>query len=86
MMGGPDMVRMQVQLTEEQIAALKRLAVRRGTSIAALVRQGVDAILREPEQEERARRERARAVAGRFRSGLGDLAAEHDRYLGEDLN
>lgn len=80
------MIRIQVQLTEEQLAALKRLAGRRGVSISELVRQGVDAILRGPQAEqERLRRERARAAAGRFRSGLGDLAEAHDRYLAEDL-
>ena len=80
------MVRIQVQLTEEQLAALKRLATRRGISVSELVRQGVDAILRGPQAEqERLRRERARAAAGRFRSGLGDLAEAHDRYLLEDL-
>ncbi len=80
------MVRIQVQLTEEQLAALKRLASRRGVSISELVRQGVDAILQGPQAEqERLRRERARAAAGRFRSGLGDLAEAHDRYLLEDL-
>jgi len=79
-------VRIQVQLTEEQLAALKRLAARRGVSVSELVRQGVDAILRGPQAEqERLRRERARGVAGRFRSGLGDLAEAHDRYLLEDL-
>ena len=76
---------MQVQLTEEQAAALKSLAARRGVSVSELIRQGVDTILRGPQLEERARRERARAVAGRFASGLGDLAERHDRYLGEDL-
>jgi len=79
-------VRIQVQLTEEQLASLKRLAARRGVSVSELVRQGVDAVLRGPQAEqERLRRERARAAAGRFRSGLGDLAEAHDRYLLEDL-
>lgn len=80
------MIRVQVQLTEEQLAALKRLAARRGVSISELVRQGVAAILRGSQAgQERLRRERARAAAGRFRSGLSDLAEAHDRYLTEDL-
>jgi len=29
-------------------------------------------------------RERALAVVGRFRSGVSDLATEHDRYLAQD--
>lgn len=80
------MVRIQVQLTEQQVAGLKRLASRRGVSISELVRQSVDALLGGPQAEqERVRRERAQAAAGRFRSGLGDLAEAHDRYLLEDL-
>ena len=79
-------VRIQVQLTEEQLAALRRLASRRGVSISELVRRGVDILLRGPEAEQdRVQSERARAAAGRFRSGLGDLAEAHDRFLLEDL-
>lgn len=81
-----EVVRIQVQLTEEQLAALRRLASRRGVSISELVRRGVDALLQGPQAEqERVQRERARAAAGQFRSGLGDLAEAHDRYLAEDL-
>ena len=80
------MVRIHVQLTEEQLAALRRLASRRGVFISELVRRGVDALLQGPHAEQDpVQRERARAAAGRFRSGLGDLAEAHDRYLVEDL-
>lgn len=76
------MVRTQVQLTEAQMRTLKGLAADRGTSVASLVREGVDLLVQaaatpDPEQ----RRQRARAVAGRFRSKVSDLATEHDRYL-----
>ncbi|MDR5710454.1 MAG: hypothetical protein QN172_10215 [Armatimonadota bacterium] len=37
-----------MQLTEEQLAALRRLASRRVVSISELVRWGVDALRREP--------------------------------------
>ena len=78
------MVRTQVQLTEAQMRMVKRLARERGVSVAELIRQGVDLFARSAgtlDDEEQSRR--ALAVAGRFRSGLGDLAAEHDRYLDE---
>jgi len=79
------MVRTQVQLTEEQASALKVMAAERGVSMAQLIRETVDRLLREsraPGYEERARR--AMAFAGRFRSGLTDLGARHDYYLYED--
>jgi Arc/MetJ-type ribon-helix-helix transcriptional regulator len=78
------MVRTQVQLTEEQARALKRLAARRHVSIATLVRAGVDELLKSSgdiSSEERKRR--AVAVAGKYRSGGSDLSSEHDEHLGE---
>jgi Arc/MetJ-type ribon-helix-helix transcriptional regulator len=78
------MVRTQVQLTEEQVDRLRRLATESGRSIAELVRLGVDLYLGsryQPTQNERI--ERALALAGRFASGLKDVSAGHDRYLAE---
>ncbi len=79
------MVRTQVQLTEEQAAALKAMATTRGVSMAELVRRAVDDLLLESRgatYEERV--ERARAIAGKFRSGVSDLGTRHDYYLYED--
>ena len=78
------MVRTQVQLREEQVRALKKLASARGVSMAELIRQSVDALIRssrgvDPEE----RRRRAIAAAGRFRSGASDVSSEHDRHLAE---
>lgn len=78
------MVRTQIQLTESQVAELRRLAAEKGTSVAELVREAVDAVLRgrmELGREEQKRR--ALAAVGRYQSGLGDVAADHDRYLEE---
>lgn len=78
------MVRTQIQLTEEQSRALKQMAVQRGRSVAELIRQGVDNVIRSQgtiDAEER--RRRAIAAAGRFRSGQADLSVEHDRHLAE---
>lgn len=75
------MVRTQIQLTEEQAEGLRRLAARRGISMAALIREGVDRTL---EQDERtAIWERAMSVVGKYRDmeGATDVAREHDRYL-----
>jgi len=63
---------------------LKRLASERGVSVAELVRQSVDLFARSAGAvDDQEQRRRALAIAGRFRSGRKDLAAEHDRYLHE---
>ncbi len=41
-----DMVRTQIQLTDSQASTLKALATAEGRSMADLIREGVDAILR----------------------------------------
>jgi hypothetical protein len=75
-------VHIQIQLTEEQIRALTALAAERGVPVAELIQQSIDTIIRSsvgldgPE-----RRQRAKAAAGKFRSGTGDIAVHHDRYL-----
>lgn len=78
------MVRTQIQLTEQQARKLKQLAAARGRSMADLIRASVDAMLARPETvDDDVRRERALAAAGRFRSGVGDLASAHDRHLAD---
>jgi len=76
--------RTQVQLTDHQIRALKNMASAENKSMAELIRQAVDILLRssgEIDREERKRR--AIAAAGRFHSGFEDLSGEHDKYLNE---
>ena len=80
------MIRTQIQLTASQVAELKRLAAARGVSMAAVIREALDAYLaREagPSWEERV--ERALAAVGRCSSGLGDLAERHDEYFVEAI-
>ena len=78
------MVRTQIQLTEEQVCRLKAMAAEQGVSMAELIRRGVDALLTVGTPGCRAERERrALAASGRFRSGLTDIAQNHDRYLAE---
>ncbi|MGE5579916.1 MAG: ribbon-helix-helix domain-containing protein [Bacillota bacterium] len=78
------MVRTQIQITEEQAAALKERSALLGVSMAELIRRGIDQVL-VPNggsvQQERVRR--AIQAAGRFRSGLHDVSANHDKYLAE---
>lgn len=77
------MIRTQIQLTPEQMTGLKEVAARRGRSVAELVRQGVDVVLREDASPAASPRERAAAVSGRFHSGVRGLARRHDAYLSE---
>ena len=78
------MIRMQVQLTEEQLAALKALAAASGRSVADLVREGVDSMLRAGGETARQQRQaRALEAVGRFASGQKDVSIEHDRHLAE---
>jgi Arc/MetJ-type ribon-helix-helix transcriptional regulator len=76
------MVRTQIQLNEEQKKKLKKIAAERGVSVAELIRQGVDAILKAYGRPERGEvLQRAAAAAGRFRSDQKSVAKDHDRYL-----
>lgn len=78
------MVRTQIQLTAQQARRLRQRAAAEGQSISALIRKAVEALLTRPDAMEQAERNRrALAVVGRFSSGLGDLAENHDRYLAE---
>ena len=78
------MFRTQIQLTEKQSRDLKRLAAERRTSVAELIRQAAESLLRErPAVGRVERKERALAAAGRFRSGRKDLSTRHDDYLAE---
>jgi predicted DNA-binding protein len=78
------MVRTQIQLTEEQSEKLKAAAAHRGISMAALIRQGIDAFLsrtNEPSPEETYLR--AARAAGAHHSGTSDTASRHDDHLAE---
>jgi hypothetical protein len=78
------MLRTQIQLTEQQAAFLKARAAAEGVSMAELIRKYIDLAQESaliPEASNR--RQRAASVAGRFRSGRGDIAQNHDEYLSE---
>lgn len=76
------MKRVQISLTEDQIAALRDLAASTGTAVAAQVREAVDVWIARQRRDELW--DRALAAVGTAPSGLGDLAENHDKYLGED--
>lgn len=79
------MLRTQVQITEQQDRLLEDIGRERRVSKAELIRRAVDLMLeregmgRNPDEQ----RERALALAGRFRSGRTDTARRHDEVLSE---
>jgi len=80
--GKPRMIRTQIQLTGRQADELKRLSAERGGSMAEWIRRAVDLLIRDsgiPDKEVLKRR--ALAAVGTGRSGLPDIADNHDAYL-----
>ena len=78
------MLRTQIQFTEAQLEALKAKAAQLDVSVSEIVRQAVAAWLGHSAATDPAElRRRAREAAGRYSSGEGDIAREHDRYLSD---
>ncbi|MDA8170792.1 MAG: ribbon-helix-helix protein, CopG family [Nitrospiraceae bacterium] len=78
------MVRTQIQLTEDQAKTLKRLAHSRHLSVAGLIRQAVETLIKSSSAADiEERRKRALDIVGRFSSGKRDISREHDKYLAE---
>jgi hypothetical protein len=76
------MIRMQVQLTDEQARQLRQLAALRREPIARVARELIDEGLRHPSLIDRHElRQRFVAGAGTGHSGRSDVAARHDDYL-----
>lgn len=75
------MIRTQISLTQEQAERLRTISKERGVSMAALIREAVDAVV--SRDDPAARRRRALAYGGAFSSGLSDVSENHDRYLEE---
>lgn len=75
------MIRTQISFDEEQYEELQRRARENGVSMAAFVRQAVDAAMEEGDRTTRTRR--ALSAIGRLHGGGANLSEEHDRYLAE---
>jgi len=73
-----------VQLTDEQIGALRKHADATRQPVASLVRKAVDEWIVNEGRTHAV--DRALSAVGGFHSGLGDLAERHDHYLGEDVD
>ncbi len=80
------MIRMQVQLSRDDLTDLRRLAAAEGRSLSDLVREAVDGLLRSRRLGNRAAlKARSLAALGRFSSGRPESAREHDRFLEVEL-
>lgn len=81
------MVRMQIQFTEAELEALRREAAELRVSISAVVRDAVDRRIAdaEPQPSREQLLQRSLAAMGRFRSGNGDVAAQHDAYFADSV-
>ena len=79
------MIRTQIQLTDQQVEALRRRSGRENVSIAELVRQAVDAFTRSEPPDSRELRQRAVRAAGRFASGTRSTSTRHDDALAEAI-
>ena len=74
------MVRTQIQLTEPQARALRRVAASRGMSMAAVIREVLDQALTRSQD---AGVERSLAAVGSYSSKGRTMSRDHDRALEE---
>jgi len=72
---------LQIYLRPDQDKALRQLAAKEHTSLAELVRRGIDRLLAEMPVED----DPAMRIIGLGRSGKKDLSTAHDRYLVQAL-
>lgn len=81
------MVRVPIRFSEEQVRLLRERARREARSVPDLVRDSVTRFLGETPApaDRRELSRRADALIGKFRSGVPDLASEHDRYFAESV-
>lgn len=80
------LVRIHIQLDDEQYEALEALAREKDVPLSELIRQGVDLLIAASQGATSAeRRKRAIALAGRFHSQdlAANVSAEHDEHLAE---
>ena len=78
------MIRTQISLTDDQMRRLRREARRRHVSLAAVVRDAVDRIVPDEDDERRSRIDTLLAAAGSAASGTGLVARDHDVELAGD--
>jgi len=78
------MVRTHIQLTDKQAEILKKKAREQKTTVAAIIRGAIERmIIMERNIPDEKQKRRAITAAGKFTTGLKNLARQHDNYLDE---
>ena len=77
------MIRTQVQIGEDQITWLRRMARDKGVSVSQLIREGIDLYRQREDRLPLEKKKKALAAVGRFSSGRSDVSGRHDDYLAE---
>jgi len=78
------MVRTQIQLTQEQSQKLKKIAQRKGISVAEVIRQSIDiTMISEDIPNQGEMKQRARMIFGKYMDNASDVSENHDSYLSE---
>ena len=76
----------EIVLSDDEMKALQALADARKASISEIVKEAIKPLLHPQRktitQEQKAN---AKAVAGKFRSGVNDLASNHNKYFAEAI-
>jgi len=76
------MIRTQIQLTDEQARAIKKIAAAKGVSVAEVIRRAVERVIRsDTRMGAEERQKRALDIVGKFKSGKRDVSKRHDAYL-----
>ena len=75
-------IRTQISLSQEQLDGARAEARRRGVSVAALLRDALERLLAQSEDD--VLREQARNAVGGFRSRCRTISADHDDALVQD--
>lgn len=77
------MIRTQIQFEQLQYERLKALAARRDTSIAQIVREGVEHVLASEHSDTEWERFLGAAGCCRSADGATNVSARHDEYLAD---
>ncbi len=79
---GKTMSKTEIVLSDDEMKALQALADARNASVCQIVKEAIKPLLH-PQRKKIAQEQKAnaKAVAGKFRSGVNDLASNHDKYF-----
>lgn len=81
------MAQTQIELTDEQMTALEKLAKEQNTSLPQLIQDNIKKLITEPAAKYTpAQKQQALDIVGKFKSGLNDLSTNHDKYFAETID